>query len=144
MALASLFGGVALANARLGAVHGLAGPLGGMFPAPHGMICARLLPLVIQTNINALQDRAPDSPAIKRLNEVARILTGFPNATVGDGVTWLQELCSELGVSPLSRFGVSEKDVPQVVLQAQRASSMKGNPISLNDGELADILQRAL
>jgi alcohol dehydrogenase class IV len=108
------------------------------------MICARLLPLVIQTNINALQDRAPDSPAMNRFNEVARILTGFPNATVGDGVTWLQELCSELGVPPLSRFGVSEKDVPQVVIQAQKASSMKGNPIALNGDELADILQRAL
>jgi alcohol dehydrogenase class IV len=144
MALASLFGGIALANARLGAVHGLAGPLGGMFPAPHGMICARLLPLVIETNIGALQARTPASPALERFSEVSRILTGLSAATVADGVTWLQRLCTDLEVTPLSRFGLTEQDIPQVVLQAQKASSMKGNPIGLSEVDLADILHRAL
>jgi alcohol dehydrogenase class IV len=144
MALASLFGGMALANARLGAVHGLAGPLGGMFSAPHGMICARLLPLTMETNIRALLAREQASPALERFAEVARILTGVSTATVADGLTWLQRLCTTLEVPPLSRFGVTEKDIPQVVLQAQKASSMKGNPVALNEVELADILQRAL
>jgi alcohol dehydrogenase class IV len=144
MALASLFGGLALANARLGAVHGLAGALGGMFPAPHGMICARLLPLVMETNIAALQTRAPASPALERFTEVSRILTGQSSATVAEGLAWLQRLCTELEVPPLSRFGLSDRDISQVVEQAQRASSMKGNPIELSGVELADILQRAL
>lgn len=66
MALASLFGGMALANARLGAVHGMANPIGGMSHAPHGAVCARLLPLVMETNLHALRTRLPDSPAIAR------------------------------------------------------------------------------
>ena len=56
MSLAALFGGLALANAKLGAVHGFAGPLGGLFPAPHGMICARLLPFVVEAQCARLAD----------------------------------------------------------------------------------------
>ena len=76
MSIAALFGGMALANAKLGAVHGFAGPLGGLFPAPHGMICARLLPFVVEANVRALQMREPDSPVLKRYDEVAQLLTG--------------------------------------------------------------------
>jgi alcohol dehydrogenase class IV len=144
MALASLLGGMALANARLGAVHGLAGALGGMFPSPHGMICARLLPLVMAANVQALKTRAPTSPALERFAEVARILTGQSTATVAEGLSWLQSLCTDLAVPPLSRFGVDENAVPQVVAQAQQASSMKGNPIALTEDELAEILRQAL
>ncbi|MHC4355845.1 MAG: iron-containing alcohol dehydrogenase, partial [Planctomycetota bacterium] len=84
MALASLFGGLGLANAKLGAVHGFAGPLGGMFPAPHGVICARLLPFVMETHVRALLDRQPDSPAVVRFDEVARLLTGKATARAGE------------------------------------------------------------
>jgi alcohol dehydrogenase class IV len=76
MSLASLFGGLALANAALGAVHGFAGPLGGMLHAPHGVLCGRLLPLIMEANIRALQQRQPDHPAVKRYVEIAQILTG--------------------------------------------------------------------
>src|SRR5215213_8761925 len=55
MALGSLFGGLALANAGLGAVHGFAGPIGGMFSAPHGAVCAALLPFVMAANLKALR-----------------------------------------------------------------------------------------
>lgn len=144
MSLASLLGGMVLANARLGAVHGLAGVLGGMFPAPHGMICARLLPLVMAANVKALIARSPASPALDRFAEVARILTGQNTVTAASGVNWLQALCTELAVPSLSRFGFNEKAIPQVVAQAQKASSMKGNPLALTELELADILQRAL
>src|SRR6185503_9608359 len=75
MALASLFGGMALANAALGAVHGFAGPLGGMLHAPHGALCARLLPLVVEANLKALEMRQPEHPAITRYIEIAQILT---------------------------------------------------------------------
>lgn len=144
MAIASLCGGLALANARLGAVHGFAGPLGGMFSAPHGVICARLLPLVMVANVQALQERAPDAPALSRYDDVAQLLTGKPGARAADGVAWVQELCAELAVPPLASFGVTEGDIPAVVASAQQASSMQGNPIALTPEELAQIVQQTL
>jgi alcohol dehydrogenase class IV len=143
MALASLLGGLALTNARLGAVHALAGPLGGMFPMPHGAICARLLPFVIETNVRALQRRAPDSPALERYDEVARILTGREDARAADGIDWTYALCEALNVKPLSRFGLAPADFATVAAQAQKANSMKGNPIPLSESELDEILQWA-
>jgi alcohol dehydrogenase class IV len=143
MALASLFGGMALANAKLGAVHGLAGPLGGLFLAPHGAICARLLPIVMEANVRALQSRAPNSPALARYDEVAQILTGNATAAAADGVAWVRDVCAAMAVSPLSRFGLTQADFPAVVAQAQQASSMKGNPVPLTDQEVTDILEQA-
>jgi len=142
MAFASLCGGLALTNAKLGAVHGLAGPLGGMYPAPHGVICGRLLPRVMAANVCALQARAPDSPALARFDEVGRILTGEPAAAAADGVAWVQVLCAALAVPPLADFGLTEADFPAVIAQAQVASSMKGNPIRLTDEELTGILDK--
>jgi alcohol dehydrogenase class IV len=144
MALASLFGGLALANAKLGAVHGFAGPIGGMFPAPHGAICARLLPFVMETNVNALASREPDSSALARYDDVARLLTGDDTARSADGVAWVQELSQALAVPPLSDFGMTQEDIPAVVAKAKNASSMKGNPIVLSEEELSAILAEAL
>lgn len=143
MALVSLFGGLALANARLGAVHGFAAPLGGMFSAPHGAICARLLPYVMEANVRALQARMPDSPALARYDEVAQLLTGSATARAADGVTWAQGLCAALNVPPLSEFGLTAQDFPSVVDKARKASSMQGNPITLTDEELTGILRQA-
>lgn len=144
MAVASLCGGLALANAKLGAVHGFAAPLGGMFPVPHGVACARLLPPVVEVNVRALRARAPASSALGRYDEAARILTGNANARAEDGVAWLRELGDELGIPALSAYGVAEADVPGVVEKARRASSMQGNPIALTDEELAEALGAAL
>jgi alcohol dehydrogenase class IV len=144
MALVSLFGGLALANAKLGAVHGFAGPLGGLFHAPHGAICARLLPYVMEANVRALQARMPDSPSLARYDEVAQLLTGENTARASDGVTWVQDLCQALDVPPLSDFGLTEGDFPTVVAKAGKASSMKGNPIALTDEELTQILRDAV
>jgi len=144
MALASLFGGLALANAKLGVVHGCAAVLGGRYPAPHGAVCARLLPVVMAANVAALHERSPGAPTLRRYEEVARILTGRPEATIADGIRWVQALCAEFGIPPLGRHGVVASDVPAVVAEAQRASSTKGNPIQLTDEELADILRQAL
>jgi alcohol dehydrogenase class IV len=144
MALASLCGGLALANAKLGAVHGFAAPLGGTFPAPHGAVCARLLPLVMAANVRALEARAPGSPALARYGEVAQILTGDRNAEARDGVRWVRELCAALAVPPLAAFGVTAADISEVVAKAQQASSMQGNPIGLTDEELAKILHQAV
>ena len=144
MALASLFSGLALANAKLGAVHGFAGPLGGMISAPHGVICARLLPYVMQANVQALQSRAVGSPALARHDEIARLLTGKVTARAVDGLAWVQELCETLKVPPLAEFGLKEQDFPMVVAKAKKSSSMKGNPIILTDDELMEILKEAV
>lgn len=144
MALASLFGGLALANSALGAVHGFAGPVGGMFPAPHGIICARLLPFVMEANYIALKTRSPQSPALERFHEMARIFTGKISAKAQDAVSWIQNLCATLNVPPLSEYGIKRDDIPTIVEKAKNSSSMKGNPISLTDGELTDIMERSL
>jgi len=144
MCLASLFSGLALANAKLGAVHGFAGPLGGMFPAaPHGALCARLLPFVFETNLAALQERAPDSPTLARFDEVARLLTGKPKARAADGIRWLKQIVETLKIPALKKYGIQESDFPVIIAQAHKASSMKGNPIALNEGELGKILEDA-
>jgi alcohol dehydrogenase class IV len=135
---------MALANAGLGAVHGFAAPLGGMFPAPHGAVCAVLLPHVMAMNVRALAARNPEGPALRRFDEVARWLTGQPDATAADGVRWVQELCSALAVPPLRTYGVSPGDVASLVEKATQASSMKANPIVLTKGELTEILAAAL
>lgn len=144
MALVALFGGMALANAGLGAVHGFAGPLGGMFPAPHGAVCASLLPHVIALNIQALRARMPESDALRRYGEIARILTGDAQATPESGAAWVLSLCQALQIPPLRRYGVREEDIPEVVEKAAVASSMQGNPVVLTPEEMAEILRRAI
>jgi alcohol dehydrogenase class IV len=144
MALASLYGGMALANARLGAVHGFAGPLGGMIAAPHGALCARLLPFVIAANVRALRERAPESPALERYAEVARIVTGRPDAAAEDGAAWALELVEALSVPDLASYGLGVGDLADAVARARRASSMRGNPVELTEGELGRILDQAL
>ncbi|HYA42763.1 MAG TPA: iron-containing alcohol dehydrogenase [Syntrophobacteraceae bacterium] len=144
MSLASLFSGMALANARLGAVHGLAGPLGGALSAPHGAICARLLPFVMEANLKAIEKRAPGSPALARYSAVARLLTGNEAAGPVDGVLWLRSLCSELEIPALSGHGLSRGMIPALASQAMKASSMKGNPVELTELELTHILEQAM
>lgn len=144
MALVSLLGGMSLANAKLGAVHGFAGPIGGMFSAPHGAICARLLPLVARRNIEALMARDASNPALGRYTDVARILTGVCSAGALDVVPWLQDLVDELRIPRLREYGLTSAHVPEVVAKAQRASSMQGNPLELTTEELSATLHSAL
>lgn len=144
MALASLYGGLALANAGLGAVHGFAGPIGGMFPAPHGAVCAALLSHVMAANLAALRARQPGSPALARYEEIARLLTGRPHATANEGVHWVQELVTALQVPPLSAFGIKPADTPAIVAASAKASSMKANPTPLTESELTAVLMHAL
>ncbi|MBV9744106.1 MAG: iron-containing alcohol dehydrogenase [Acidobacteriia bacterium] len=144
MAWAALLGGLALANAGLGAVHGFAAPVGGMFPAPHGAICAALLPHAMAVNIAALHSQDGKGQALQRYKRVASLLTGAPHATPEDGVRWVADLCRKLEIPPLGRYGVREVDIPALVGKAARANSMKGNPIALNETELAEIVTCAL
>jgi alcohol dehydrogenase class IV len=143
MCVASLCGGLALANAGLGAVHGFAGPLGGMFDAPHGAVCAVLLPGVMAANLDGLRRRG-DTAVVGRFREVAVLLTGHPDATPDDAVAWVAELVAELGVPPLSAYGMTTADIPEAVAKARRASSMRGNPVELADETLAGIVAQVL
>jgi len=144
MCLASLFGGLALANAKLGAVHGFAGALGGMYDAPHGALCAGLLPHVMEANLKALQARAPGSEPINRYDEVARIITGKSAGRAADGITWIQELCEQLQVPRLAEYGIKEADFSSIVAKSINASSMTGNPVSLTEAELGEVLKQAV
>lgn len=144
MALAALLSGLALANAKLGAVHGFAAPIGGMFDAPHGAVCAALLAPVMRANIAALRSRAPGHPAIDRYSEVARILTGNPDAAAEDGAAWIEALARDLEIPALGAYGIGADVLPDIASKAANASSMKGNPVELSSSELQDILADAL
>ncbi|HSR88562.1 MAG TPA: iron-containing alcohol dehydrogenase [Pontiella sp.] len=144
MALGSLLGGLALANAGLGAVHGFAGPIGGMFEAPHGMVCAALLPAVFKTNLKALEARDADNPALGKYHEVARLVTQSRNAEITDALDWIKEICMHMHVPGLEDFGITEADIPALVSKGRQASSMKGNPVPLTDDELIAVLQASL
>ena len=143
MSVASLLGGLALANAGLGVVHGFAGPVGGMFPAPHGAVCAALLPHGIKMNIRALRSRHSGGETLLRYETVARLLTGRPQARAEDAVEWTREICGELQIPSLRAYGVGDADWPVLVEKAARASSMKGNPIALTPDELREVLMGA-
>jgi alcohol dehydrogenase class IV len=144
MAIASLHGGFALANAALGAVHGFAAPIGGGYTAPHGAVCAALLPQVMETNLRALRQRSPSSVALHRYDCVAQILTGNATATAEAGVEWVRALCRDLSIRSLRAYDVSPDDVPDLVKKGAVASSMKGNPIALTPAELEEILTQSL
>lgn len=143
MCLASLFGGLALANAKLGAVHGFAGPLGGMLHAPHGAVCAALLPHVVAANVRALQERDPDADALRRYRDAARIISEGPEAAAEDAAEWIRALCRDLAVPSLADLGLRSDQAQDAVEKAQRSSSMKGNPIELTPRDLETILESA-
>jgi alcohol dehydrogenase class IV len=143
MALTSLLGGLALANAKLGAVHGFAGVLGGMYHAPHGAICATLLPHVMTVNIAALRQRDAQNPALDRYGDIAVLCTGDIEAEPEDGAQWAEDLRQRLGIQPLTAYGVQPSDYDTIIEKSQKSSSMKGNPLPLTAGELREILERA-
>ncbi|MEZ4630213.1 MAG: iron-containing alcohol dehydrogenase [Deinococcales bacterium] len=140
MALASLCGGLALANAKLGAVHGFAGVLGAMLDAPHGDICARLLPIVTEANISVLKDEA----TLERYRLIAECLTAKASATLTDLVDWLHTLNERLGIRGLASFGLEATMLDEIVTKSMQASSMKGNPVALTENQLRAILIAAL
>jgi alcohol dehydrogenase class IV len=143
MSFASLLGGLSLANAGLGVVHGFAAPIGGMFDAPHGAVCAALLQHGMEANIQALHARSQNED-LERYRRVAAILTGNPGAAPEDGVLWVRSLIADLRVPPLRVYGITESHVPELSAKAARASSMKANPVALSSVELEQMLRRAL
>jgi alcohol dehydrogenase class IV len=115
-----------------------------MFPAPHGAVCAAVLPHAMRVNVEALRRRHPASDALRRYDEVGRLLTGRPQAAVEDGVAWTAEICRILEIPRLRTYGVSQEDVPVLVEKAAKASSMKANPIVLTPDELGEIIAAAV
>jgi alcohol dehydrogenase class IV len=144
LAMASLFSGICLANSGLGAVHGLAAAAGARLSAPHGAVCAAVLAAAIDVNLRALRDRAPDHQAVQRITEVATLLTGRPDASAEDAISWLQELTAVLSIPGLASYGLDEAEIDAVATAAQKASSMRGNPIELRDQEVREIVTRSL
>jgi alcohol dehydrogenase class IV len=140
MALASLWGGMVLANAGLGAVHGLVAPLGGRCTIPHGIGCACLLVETMKANLAALRERAPRSAALERYQKVARRLSFETPEELADGLAALRRL---LGVGSLASYGVTKDDVAPIV-KAARGGSMKYNPVELTDAELEGIVTSAM
>jgi alcohol dehydrogenase class IV len=144
LALASLFGGLCLANSGLGAVHGLAAAAGARLSAPHGAVCAATLAAAVEVNLGALRERAPEHPALPRITELAALLTGDPAATANDAVDWLTGLTQALSIPGLSTYGLGKAGIDEVADAAQRASSMRANPIDLTDAEVRHIIRRSL
>jgi alcohol dehydrogenase class IV len=144
MAFASLLGGLSLANAGLGVVHGFAAPIGGMFDVAHGAVCAALLPHGIRMNCRALRSRSPDHQSLERYRQTAALLTGNPDAAAEEAADWTAYLCRRLAIPPLSAYGITCDDIPQLVQKAATASSMKANPIPLTREELSAIVGQAL
>jgi len=146
MAVCSLLGGMALANAKLGAVHGLAGVIGGTADVPHGVACAAVLGPVIDANVRALRSRPPgaDQDPLDRYTEATRLLTGDPAATIEEGLAWIRETLALLEVPGLAAFGLGPQDFDEIAAKALTSSSMQGNPVSLSHDDLKAILLQAL
>lgn len=147
MALASLWGGIVLANAGLGAVHGLVAPLGGQCQVAHGDGCACLLPATLVANVRALRERAPGHPALSRYGEIIGVLcpdgAAAPAQAPERAAERLDALRRDLGVRSLAAQGVSSAHLGPIIAQS-RGGSMKFNPIELHDRELEQILEAAL
>lgn len=138
LSVAALLSGMALANSKLGAVHGLAAALGGRLGAPHGQVCAAVLAATTAANVAALA--RTDAPGLARYDAAAVALTGRPGARAGDAVAWLADLVAALGVPGLGELGLARDDVPDVVADALAASSTRGNPVALTADELTDVV----
>ena len=143
MALTSLFGGLALANGGLGAVHGFAGPIGGMFQAAHGAICASLLPYVMKYNARVIQSLSGMDALLQRFRQVAAWVTGNPTASIDEGVKWLEDLAKSLQIPGLRDIGIERADFTRIIEKSKASSSMQKNPVKLDERILEAILDEA-
>lgn len=144
MSLASLYSGIALANAKLGAVHGIAGPMGGMTDASHGAICASLLAPVMEQNIIQLEKNTPNSPALQKYREISAITTNKTDASLTNGIKWIKELTIKMNLKGLRALGLDETHCRLLAEHALKASSMTGNPVQYNYEEMLDLIKGTL
>jgi alcohol dehydrogenase class IV len=146
MALAALISGIALTNVGLGAVHGFAAPAGANYPIPHGTVCARLLPPVIEANVAAMRAEDRDHPGLAKYAEIGRALTGTNDsgsAAIEAAVRYLNDLVQQLQIPPLRQFGLTPEGFADLVALARQASSMRYNPVALSDAALTEVLHKA-
>jgi alcohol dehydrogenase class IV len=144
MAMCSLLGGIALANAKLGAVHGLAGVIGGTADVPHGLACAALLAPVIEANVRAARASPSGAGVLDRYAEAARLLTGQADASIEHGLAWIAETLTLLHVPGLAAFGLGPQQAGEIAAKALTSSSMQGNPVALSQGDLKAVFLEAL
>lgn len=138
MAYVSLIGGIALANAGLGAVHGFAAAIGGMFDVPHGVVCACFLPVVFEANYNILQKKRPGHPAIAKYHRIAQYM-GYPNGDIGKAIEALYDLRFRLNIPGMRKYGMDRLMAGDIAEITSRTSSMKGNPTELTFAQLTEI-----
>ena len=138
LAWVSLCGGLALANAGLGAVHGLAGPIGGVAPAPHGAVCGVLLLPVLAANA-----QAATGVAAARISEVQTWISDAFGVETKQAMAALQNWSQHHGLPRLSQMGVREDELQSIAQASLGSSSMRGNPVALTEGALTDILYAA-
>ena len=139
MAWVSLSGGLALANSGLGVIHGLAGPLGGLCSAAHGALCGTLLPYGLE-----LHDKTVTSPKIRqRLDEIRHWLADSLQVPPAQAFTALRDWSRSSGLGSLQELGVPENSLVQAAEAASNASSMKANPVTLDQSQLLNLLQQA-
>lgn len=143
MALTSLFGGLVLGNSGLGAVHGFAGPIGGMFNAPHGSICASLLPSVMKYNAIELSKLDGVQDIQSKYEDIAKWVTGDPQAGIEDGIQWIEYLAREMNIPGLKEIGIKQDDFNRIIQKSMEASSMKNNPVKLSEKNLLKILEES-
>jgi len=146
MAYAALLSGITLAQVGLGSVHGLAQPFGSLFPIPHGVACGTILAEATAINLEALQQRSPESPAIAKYARVARLFGARDEDDGGAAVqlvSILREWTERLPIPTLGHYGVSERDIERIVVNS-RNNSMKSNPVELTDSEIATIVGRRI
>jgi alcohol dehydrogenase len=147
MALAALASGLTLAHTGLGSVHGLASPLGALFPIPHGAACGATLVAATRVNLDALAERDPDGPGLRRYADAGRALSGRDGLEDGSAraalIDALEGLAGRLDIGGLGRYGVGESDVATLVAEA-RGTSMRTNPIELADYDVEWIVRESL
>jgi alcohol dehydrogenase class IV len=147
MAYAALLSGITLAQTGLGSVHGLASPLGAFFPIPHGMVCGTLVATCSRVNIEAMLERDPGNVALEKYTEVAEVLCrqafSSHHAAHRALVGLLEEWTRHLQIRQLAYYGIGETDFDRILANC-RGSSMKTNPVVLNDAEITGILRERL
>ena len=158
MALASLLSGLALANSGLGVIHGFAAPLGGMYSAPHGAICARLAAPGVKANVDFLkamessdllgthataEGGVEGKNPLDRYQQAAQMLLNDHSAQAEDLLVWLDQLVEQSQIPRLKDFGVQREDFSLISDKAMQSGSMKGNPVVLTKNSLMEILEAA-
>ena len=145
LAYAAFMSGVTLANAGLGIIHGLAAPLGGLAPVPHGIVCATLAAEACRTNIKRIRElRGPEDMMLLKYARAGQALSDKPDADIATScdllVQKLEEWTQQLSIPRLGPYGVTESDLDSLAVQA----GQKNNPIQLGLNDVRAILRARL